>query len=452
MLISKEMLPVLPRYQRLPKANAFSATFPGSALEVDCGRTRRYPGLLGAAPDTRALYDAAAQWLTGAERVLDYGCGSGMGAAEVRCHFKHVTAVDRDPLAVAFARSYLRSVSVERDDGRSAIAPERLHDAVVVIDVLGQTPSPDAALRSARRWLAPGGRLFIAEPRACPSQVLLAPVVRAFSPPALVSALVRAGLEVVEWIEGAGNFVACVARAAATDPFQRFAEAELALASGRPESALSAYAAVRDDALPALRTEALLCRAEILVASGDVTAACQAVLEAAALSPEHSRALAYVSELSLATGDAPRSLELAIGALERDPCEPSAVQSLARAAESLQRDEALASWRLANGLAPADVAVASEVSRLASERGEHLYAIWVLERLRDFHGDLGVDYHVTLAWLYVNADRLGDARLEAELARAKEPESAGVKELWAQLGPRTEPRSSQILGGRHQPP
>jgi SAM-dependent methyltransferase len=433
MLISEEMIPVLPQYQRSPKANVFAAVFPNRALEVDIGRTRRYPGLLGLAPDTRALYDAAAQLLAGAGRVLDYGCGSGMGAAELRCHFRHVTAVDCDPLAVEFASAYLRSVSVQRDEALAPVPPEQLHDGVVIIDVLGQTIAPDAALRAARRWPAPEGRLFIAEPRACPSQALQPPVVRAFSPPALVTLLARAGLEVVEWIEGTGNFIACLARAAASDHFQRFAEAHAALAAGRPAQALSAYAALRDDAPRTLRTEALLGRAEVLAAAGDISAACQAVLDAASLSPDDARSLATLSELSFATGDASRSLELAIGAVERDPCEPNAVQSLARAAQSLERDEAFASWRIANGLAPADIAVASEASRLAAERGEHQYAIWVLERLREFHGDLGVDYHVTLAWLCVNAGRLGEARLEAELARAMDPESIGVKELCAHL-------------------
>jgi predicted TPR repeat methyltransferase len=433
MLISEEMIPVLPQYQRSPKAHVFAAVFPNRALEVDVGRTRRYPGLLGSAPDTRALYDAAAQLLAGAERVLDYGCGSGMGAAELRCHFQRVTAVDCDPVAVEFASAYLRSVSVGLDDGTSEVPPAPLHDGVVVIDVLGQTSSPDAALRAARRWLAPEGRLFIAEPRAFPSQSLLPPVVRAFSPPGLVSLLARAGLELVEWIEGTGNFIACLARPVAADDFQRFAEAHAALIAGRPAQALMAYAGVREDAPRSLRTEALLGRAEVLAAAGDFSAACQAVLDAAALSPDDARSLAGMSELTFATGDTPRSLELAIGALERDPCEPNAVQSLARAAESLQRDEAFASWRIANGLTPADIGVASEASRLAAERGEHMYAIWVLERLREFHGDLGVDYHVTLAWLYVNAGRLGEARLEGELARAQDPDSMGVKELWAHL-------------------
>ncbi|HTV21379.1 MAG TPA: methyltransferase domain-containing protein [Polyangiaceae bacterium] len=434
MSISEEMIPVLPQYQRSPKANVFAAIFPNRELEVDLGRTRRYPGLLGLAPDTRALYDAAAQLLSGAERVLDYGCGSGMGAAELRCHFQHVTALDCDPLAVEFARAYLRSVSVARDDAEAPVPPEQLHDGIVIIDVLGQTIAPDAALRAARRWLTPHGRVFVAEPRACPSQSLQPPVVRAFSPQALVSLLARAGLEVSEWIEGTGSFIACLARPAPSQHFQCFAEAHAALIAGRPAQALSAYAAVREDAPPALRAEALLARAEVLASAGDFPAACQAVLDAAALSPDDARSLAGLSELSFATGDPKRSLELAIGAVERDPCEPNAVQSLARAAESLQRDEAFATWRIANGLAPADIAVASEASRLASERGEHMYAIWVLERLREFRGELGVDFHTTLAWLYVNAERVGEARLEAELARAKDPDAPGVKELWAHLG------------------
>jgi SAM-dependent methyltransferase len=434
MSISEEMIPILPRYHRSPKTNIFAAIFPNRELVVDAGRQRRYPGLLGAAPDTRALYDAAGQVLSGAKRVLDYGCGSGIGAAELRCHFERVTAVDVDPAALEFARAYLRSVDVQHDDGSHPIDTDALQDGIVIVDVLGQSASPAATLRAARRWLSPEGRLFIAEPRACPSQALLPPVVRAFSPPGLVYLLACAGLELMRWVEGAGNFIACVARPSASEDYRWLAEADAALAAGRLGEALAAYAAIGVDAPRAVLTEALLSRAELLAGTGDIGSACQAVLDAATLSPDSARSLAGLSEVTFITGDTARSLELAIGALERDPCEPNAVQSLARAAAVLKEDEAFATWRIANGLAPADIAVASEVSRLAAARGEHLYAIWVLERLREFHPDLGVDYHVTLGWLYVAADRPGDARLEAELARVKDPASPGVMELWGHLG------------------
>jgi SAM-dependent methyltransferase len=432
-LLSEEMIPVLPQYQRSPKANIFSAVFPSGELLVDSGRKRRYPALLGAAPDTRALYDAAAQVLAGAQRVLDYGCGSGLGAAELRCHFQHVTALDCDPAAVEFARAYLRSVSVVADGGMLEVTPEQAHDGMVIIDVLCQSAAPEAVLRRARRWLAPGGRVFIAEARAYPSQTLVAPVLRAFSPSGLARVLVRAGLELVEWVEGAGNFLACVARPSGSDHHRALVDADAALASSNIAAALAAYARVGVDAPRAVRTEALLGRAELLGAQGDFQGACQAVLDAATLSPEDARPLAGLAEISFITGDAQRSLELAIRALERDPCEPIAVQSLARAAGLLQEEEAFASWRIANGLEPADIGVASELSRIAANRGQLPYAIWVMERLRDFHSQLGVDYHVTLAWLLIAADRTGEARLEAEIAKVMEPESPGVKELCEHL-------------------
>lgn len=433
MAITNDMIPVLPQYQRSPKNNVYAAQFPNEQLRVDSGRARRYPGLLGPAPDTRALYDAAAQLLAGARRVLDFGCGSGIGSAELRCWFDRVTAIDSDPAAVDFARAYLRSVSVSLDDGSRSIHDVERHDAVVIVDVLGQCPSPEATLRRARRWLEPGGSMFIAEPRACPSQSLLAPVVRAFSRPGLASVLGRAGLEVERWVDGAGYFVACLARRTDSEEYRLLEDADEALAAGDAARAMAAYRAASSASARVIRTEGLLGQATLQAAAGDLSAACQAVLDAAALSPDDARSLASLSEISFVTGEARRALELAMGALDRDPCDPSAVQSLARAAGAVIEDEAYASWRIANGLSPADVMVATELARRAAERSELGYAIWVLERLREFRPELGVDYHVTLAWLFVTAGRTGDARLEAELARVIAPESAGVKELWQHL-------------------
>jgi len=434
MAITNDMIPVLPQYQRSPKSNVYSAVFPSEQHLVDIGRLRRYPGLLGAAPDTRALYDAAAQLLSGAQSVLDFGCGSGIGSAELRCHFDRVTAIDSDPAAVEFARAYLRSVSVAHDDGAREIDETERHDALVLIDVLGQSPSPEATLRRARRFLAAGGRMFIAEPRAYPSQALLSPVLRAFSPPGLVATLARAGLEVERWVDGAGHFVVCIARCSGTEDYRLLEDADCALSKGDARRAMAAYAAADAGAGRAVRTEALLGQAALFARFGDMSTACQLVLKAASLSPDDPRSLASLSEISLAAGEHQRSLELAMGALERDPCDPSAMQSLARAAGVMIDDEAYASWRIANGLVPSDVGIATEVARRAAARSELGYAIWVLERVRQFRPDLGVDYHLALAWLYVTADRIGDARLEAELARVMKPESAGVKELWEHLG------------------
>src|SRR5690606_13478991 len=146
--------------------------------------------------------------------------------------------------------------------------------------------------------------------------------------------------------------------------------AEAQLAAGRPELALAEYEAMPPEAPRELRAEALLGRAELLGAAGDYEAAFKAVLEAASLCPDGARPLAALSEVAHATGEPAQALALAARALQHDPCDPIAVQSLARAAGTDQQDEALAALRVANDLAPADLAVACELSRLAACRGQ----------------------------------------------------------------------------------
>jgi len=424
-----------PRYLRSPKAQLFSAVFPGQhAVSIESGRQRRYPGLLGPAPDTRALYVAAARALSGAESVLDLGCGSGLGTAELCSRFGNVTALDSDAVAVEFARQYLPGVQVQHHDGTDSTEQSR-YDAVCVVDVLGQCLAPLQVLRRARRALSSSGRLFLAELRAHSGQALLPPVVRAFSSPGLCALLACAGFDVQAWLPGGGPFLTLVAQPSADAEWQWLERAEAARARGNVEEALRAYAGIAESAALELRVEGLLGRATLHAERGEMDPACQCLLDAAALGPGNARALTGLAEVSLLAGERAQALELAIKALERDPCELVAVQSLARAAEGLGEHDAYASWRIANGLAPADLATAIEVSRIAASRGELSYAIWVLERLRDFRSDLGADVHTTLSWLYLTANRAGEARLEAQLARVKDPDSPGVHELWAHLDP-----------------
>jgi hypothetical protein len=145
------------------------------------------------------------------------------------------------------------------------------------------------------------------------------------------------------------------------------------------------------------------------------------------------RVLAGLAELCLLGGETFEALGLAVRALEDDPCNANAMQVLARAAGALQQNEAYASYRIASSLAPADRRAATELARLAAQRGEIEYAIWVLERLRSFDDGQGADFHVTLGWLHVLSQRPGDARVEADIARIKQPGSQPVKELLACL-------------------
>ncbi len=423
----------LPRYLRTPKQHVFSAAFSSDlTVSVETARTRRYPGLQASAPDTRALYRMAARLIGRRSSVLDLGCGSGIGCAELLLSFDSVAALDKDPAAAAFARGYVRDVAVECKDGADYAERAALHDAVCVVDVLGQAESPVDVLRGARRALAPNGRIFVAEVRACPSQTLMPPMLRAFSQRGLESLLVRAGLEALEW-PAAGHFVACVARAAEGEDYRWLERGDQARAAGAYAESLTAYAHLAAAPHLPLREEALLGSAAVYRDAGDLNSACRCLLEALSFSPGSVRARAGVSDLSLRSGEQAQALELAVAALEADPCDGAAALAVARAAEGIRDVDAYATWRIANGLAPADLDTAIEVARAAAGLGDLQFAVWVLERLRDFRVDLATDFHVTLSWLYLTVGRPGDARLEAELARVKDGESAAVLELWAHL-------------------
>jgi SAM-dependent methyltransferase len=422
----------LPRYLRTPKAQLFSATFGDLTLSVEASRARRYPGLQATAPDTRGLYRMAGRLLEPRGTVLDLGCGSGIGTAELLLCFDAVAALDQDDTAARFARAYLKDVDVACRDGAESAHGETRYDAVCVVDVLGHASAPLELLRAARRRLSPSGRMFVAEVRACPAQTLMPPMLRAFSPRGLESLLVRAGLDAEVW-PAAGHFVACVARLAEGDEWRWLERGDHFRAAGARAEALDAYARLAQSSRSALREEALLGSAAVYRDAGDLNSACRCLLEVLAFAPGSVRSRVGLSEFSLQSGEQPQALELAVSAVEADPCDGAAVQAVARAAEGLRDVDAYATWRIANGLAPADFDTAIEVARCAAGLGDLPFAIWVLERLRDFRADLPADFHVTLSWLYLTSGRGGDARLEAELARVKDADSAAVIELCAQL-------------------
>lgn len=121
------------------------------------------PGLAfgtGSHPSTRLMLDFVGRTVQGGERVLDYGCGSGILAiAAARLGARSVDAVDVDALAVDTTRdNALRNGVPVR-----AFGPDRLPPGtydLVLSNILAQPLIVLAPLLAAR--IAPGGRLALA--------------------------------------------------------------------------------------------------------------------------------------------------------------------------------------------------------------------------------------------------------------------------------------------------
>lgn len=422
-----------PRYEATDRGGDLHAVFPSKErVVVRSTRRRSYPGLKGPAPDTRVLYERLSQMFPAAGSLLDMGCGSGEGLARLGGHFSSVTAVDSDPDAVQFAQALIPDVEVGLQQAGQSETSE-FYDLVTIVDVLGQVDSPADFVRQARRRVKQSGRVFIAEPRAYPSQTLVPPVGRAFSRRAVAELLPRAGFEIDHWVDSAGSFVACVAKPTTDVLWEQLAVADSAHRSQQFSVALDAYRRVVDQGQGLLKTEGAIGCAVVLVDLHQYDRACELLLQAAEWQPLDPRPLAGLAEICLISNEPVEALHLAVRSVELDECYLPGARVLAKAAGEMKHEDSLTTWRLANSLAPGDLQTAIELARASSEQGELPYAIWVMERVRDFCGELGCDFHVTLAWLLMGAGRVGEAQVEAEIARVQRPDSASVADLWEHL-------------------
>jgi arsenite methyltransferase len=119
-------------------------------------------------PDDRAEV-AGALGVAGAERLLELGCGPGFYATGFARQFPHidVLGVDRAPGQIALARQRADGIANVRftvGDARALALPDGTFDRILASRLLMIVPERKAVLAEARRVLAPGGILLIAEP------------------------------------------------------------------------------------------------------------------------------------------------------------------------------------------------------------------------------------------------------------------------------------------------
>jgi SAM-dependent methyltransferase len=112
-----------------------------------------------------ARYAFAAR-LSRNRRVLDIGCGTGYGSAELSAAAQSVTGVDVAPEALAFARQGFSRANIRWVQGSAAALPfaAASFDLLVAFEVIEHLSDWPSLLHEARRVMAPGGQLIVSTP------------------------------------------------------------------------------------------------------------------------------------------------------------------------------------------------------------------------------------------------------------------------------------------------
>ncbi|MFC5139181.1 protein-L-isoaspartate(D-aspartate) O-methyltransferase [Actinomycetospora rhizophila] len=130
----------VPRHRFVPAHRADQA-YGAGPLPIACGQTISAPAMVAAM--------AALLELTGRERVLEVGAGSGYAAAVLSCLAREVVAVEYHPSLAASARAALAAtghdVEVRHGDGRLG-APDRAPFDAISVAAMAEGEVPAALL------------------------------------------------------------------------------------------------------------------------------------------------------------------------------------------------------------------------------------------------------------------------------------------------------------------
>ncbi len=106
--------------------------------------------------------------LSGAEFVVDVGCGAGFPSLLIAPEVGHITACDVSPNMVAVAAERARLLQCENIDfsvayGQRLPFPTATFDAAILCAILENTVEPEAVVAEVRRLLSPGARVACLE-------------------------------------------------------------------------------------------------------------------------------------------------------------------------------------------------------------------------------------------------------------------------------------------------
>lgn len=126
---------------------------------------RVVPGLVNADlfNEHFARYRFAGRFAAG-KRVLDAGCGTGYGAAELARFAASVTAVDFSQDAITFARENFHEPNLRFEIGDCLLLPDGPFDLILAFEVIEHLAEWRGFLREAKRTLAPGGLFLVSTP------------------------------------------------------------------------------------------------------------------------------------------------------------------------------------------------------------------------------------------------------------------------------------------------
>lgn len=431
--VMRRAAPKAPTYEARPGATDAVAQFAaGASLRIERSRERYYPGLSGEAPPTLSLYDQALGAIGNARRVLDAGCGSGMGSQLLCQRVSEVIAIDKSPVALNFARNMAPDAKLFAADLAGPLSVGAV-DAAVMIDVLGHVAAPEKVLIALRGALPLGRKIYVAEVAAYPAQYLKAPARRAFSRGTLQSLLVTCGYEVVSWERTDGPFLSCVASPFSDPAWEALQRGFERAQAGDLKVAKQDFAQTCGAARTPIAVEGWLAEAALGLAERNGDRAIHAFFKSRELAPEDPRPLAGLARIALAMGDLQEASQFASAAERLDPTDIDVACTLAAIAERARQDMAKGLWLNASNLAPDSLDIALSFAQVAAQAGQCDLAVWALERVRSYGDDYGTALHLALASAMLGADRRADALLEAQLAEKVSPNDPGVVDLMAQL-------------------